>query len=799
MPSVSRVMGDVSIEQGRASDGYSVSLPAAATLQASHPVTQTTYKSTENDLSDSSSENDAESKQSEVEEDIEAYGLALIAAREQSNHLPPASLSTPPSPGLTRRKTLSSLTSPRVDKPPETSPHRRNTSNQISSTSPSLPNIHFPLKSSSPLYQSCLLRSHYLHSEVQFLQTLSAIAYGLNISCRTSAYSSTETVFLSSQNLQGSLQRQVAFNVPNTAAYILRRYVSHFGVIVRIPPSECVVLNSAERAPFILWVEVLKGQLDFYPSSLANKELLSTLQRDGPSPIREISPVSMGQESYRSIAHTTSPSTSISQQTPDSRYRSDSVAESEGDEEMDLVEQLYGANISVRSVKVDLTDSIVLPTPPRNKALDIANWSRRSMSNPSTPATSSSMPASPMTGQEHHRSQPSISYRHSSLVSVSPAPMESSALSNPPLSLDDYSNRMEAAAAMLAQLNANLVREPVTGAFGEKPPAPEPSSGVLSWIPGSGWITGSGSQTIGPDGTPIPAPQLRMRLQPAEAAAIRKKIMEEMMALEEERMARMQHTQDGNWNSPHDRRQTAEDEGIVRRELNKLDPSAAVFQESFAAKKARIRAASQYGHLLNWDCLSVIVKTGADLRQEQLAGLLIQEFSRIWREENCSNSGLVETITDAVSIHSIKKAEYARRLVEAKFTNVSLKDYFISTYGDPSSAKFARAQKNFLVSLAGYSVVSYLLQIKDRHNGNLLLDRDGHIIHIDFGFILESSPGGNLGFEAAPFKLPLEYIELLGGLDSKPWQEFKQCFRHGFETARKHCDSIITIVELMQK
>lgn len=99
--------------------------------------------------------------------------------------------------------------------------------------------------------------------------------------------------------------------------------------------------------------------------------------------------------------------------------------------------------------------------------------------------------------------------------------------------------------------------------------------------------------------------------------------------------------------------------------------------------------------------------------------------------------------------------------------------------------------------ILGYSVVSYLLQIKDRHNGNLLIDRDGHIIHIDFGFILESSPGGNLGFEAAPFKLPLEYVDLLGGLDSQPWNEFKQAFRHGFETARKHCDSIVSALPSM--
>ena len=50
---------------------------------------------------------------------------------------------------------------------------------------------------------------------------------------------------------------------------------------------------------------------------------------------------------------------------------------------------------------------------------------------------------------------------------------------------------------------------------------------------------------------------------------------------------------------------------------------------------------------------------------------------------------------------------------------------------------------------------------QDRHNGNILLDTAGHIIHIDFGFMLSNSPGG-VNFEAAPFKLTRELLEVMG-------------------------------------
>lgn len=106
-------------------------------------------------------------------------------------------------------------------------------------------------------------------------------------------------------------------------------------------------------------------------------------------------------------------------------------------------------------------------------------------------------------------------------------------------------------------------------------------------------------------------------------------------------------------------------------------------------------------------------------------------------------------------------------------------------------------------SLVSYSIISYILQIKDRHNGNILIDKEGHVIHIDFGFVLSNSPG-SLGFEMAPFKLSQDYIELLGGIHHQQeigknkWVEFVELFKIAFKSVRKHAERIITIVELMQ-
>ena len=66
---------------------------------------------------------------------------------------------------------------------------------------------------------------------------------------------------------------------------------------------------------------------------------------------------------------------------------------------------------------------------------------------------------------------------------------------------------------------------------------------------------------------------------------------------------------------------------------------------------------------------------------------------------------------------------------------------------------------NYILSSAGYCVLTYFLGIGDRHLENLLINNEGKMFHIDFGFILGKDPKPY----PPPFKLCKAMVEGMGG------------------------------------
>jgi len=149
--------------------------------------------------------------------------------------------------------------------------------------------------------------------------------------------------------------------------------------------------------------------------------------------------------------------------------------------------------------------------------------------------------------------------------------------------------------------------------------------------------------------------------------------------------------------------------------------------------------------------------------------------------------GIIEVVPNSHSRDQLGKA-----------FEINLHEYFLKKYGSESTSEFKTARYNFIRSLAAYAVVSFILQIKDRHNGNILIDESGHLIHIDFGFIFDWSPGKDMKFESAAFKLTQEFIDILGGSSSAPaFRLFENMVIQGYLAVREHSEDFLSLTELM--
>ncbi|CAN6664400.1 phosphatidylinositol 4-kinase Pik1p [Trichomonascus vanleenenianus] len=554
-----------------------------------------------------------------------------------------------------------------------------------------------------------ILKTNYFRCQTQFVYALQAISARL-LQVPKQARLSALRAELAMLNRDLPAEVDIPMLLPNCDDEATQNR------IVRISSAEATVLNSAERVPFLLLVEYLKGDVDFDPDNDANKYLF------GPN-------------------------------APDRRYIFDTTYEP-----MNLSNyQRYdpeNAQYDDEEEK-DMADISALRQYENKKELDVQDAISASLS------VFAQRPPSPLPPQVVQKEGVASSPRASDLSFSSSYP--TSIPSTPTMmnhnqgsfEVTDLATHMRTAAIMLTQLDAG--------------------------------------------GSKLPK---------SDISAIKSRIIASMQSMEE-------HTAYSGMQGEAGERKLENDlKTAGMTSSNSDDPSAANLGEDWEARKQRIRKSSPYGSHPNWDLFSVIAKTGNDLRQEAFACQLIMAMEKIWKDTEVDvwvkrmrilitndSSGLVETITNGLSIHSIKKALTNASIASGKNpkgTIASLVDHFESKFGGKDSERYLMALDAFVRSLAAYSVICYILQIKDRHNGNILLDNEGHIIHIDFGFLLSNSPG-RFGFEAAPFKLTQEYVDLMGGVGSTWFEMFRGLLKESFKALRKNAESIIILVEMMAR
>lgn len=91
----------------------------------------------------------------------------------------------------------------------------------------------------------------------------------------------------------------------------------------------------------------------------------------------------------------------------------------------------------------------------------------------------------------------------------------------------------------------------------------------------------------------------------------------------------------------------------------------------------------------------------------------------------------------------------------------SIKSYF-KQQKQISNNVYTHQTLKFIKSTALYSILTYVLAIGDRHLENILLQPNGRLVHIDFGWLFNRDPKPR----PAKIKISPEMVDAIGGVES---------------------------------
>ncbi len=169
---------------------------------------------------------------------------------------------------------------------------------------------------------------------------------------------------------------------------------------------------------------------------------------------------------------------------------------------------------------------------------------------------------------------------------------------------------------------------------------------------------------------------------------------------------------------------------------------------------------------------------------EQMNKGTIEEFEQIptYRIIMITNElGIIEHLDNCFTLKSINQKNY------------TLQNYILD---NNKNEIIGDIKERFAKSLAISSCLSYVLGLGDRHTGNIMVSKNGHIIHIDYGYILENPIHSSI-FNTPIIRISGEMIDFLGGLNSEYYELFKDYIIKVFDIIRLYSDIITNYYHIL--
>ena len=174
--------------------------------------------------------------------------------------------------------------------------------------------------------------------------------------------------------------------------------------------------------------------------------------------------------------------------------------------------------------------------------------------------------------------------------------------------------------------------------------------------------------------------------------------------------------------------------------------------------------------------VNVLIKN-EDVRKDRLT-MIVSCFI------NLICNGLVDIVTYNVfpinhKTGWIEMVEQSSTLYEVKNKYESSLQNYILDFNPHNTV--GNIREKFITTCVSSCVLCYVLGVGDRHLENILINKEGELIHIDFTYILGEDPQHS----SVEMKITQDMLDMLGGKMSQNFTEFKNRCKKSFSNIRR--------------